>query len=621
MQDQTPIDKIHQLFAQAETVEPLAAAPDDRGDDQGDGRPEDWTPGAEWAPDAGECPGGPGDGDDLPPAPDPDAPECIAAEFPLSDFGNAQRLLQYFGRDMLFVPRLGWFRWQGKVWEADEDEIKVRLDAQKIAARILAEVEYLALAPWQVEALQLMRDTAEQLRDLEKLTDRTAADATRLRELRRIADTGAGVKAYLDKKKAAHRSHSKNAGNSSRITSMLQEARALSAVAVGALNTDKLALCCENGVIQFHQVEDPHAAAWGEPELKWRASLVPHAREQLISKMAAAPYDPAATCPNWLRFLETVQPDADMRAFLQRWFGYSLTGDTSEQKLVFLFGGGRNGKSTAVDTIARIMAAYGTTIPIETLTGPEQRKGSDATPDLVRLPGARFVRASEPEQGQKMKEALIKALTGGEAIMIRRMMQEFVEITPEFKLTISGNHKPEIRGSDDGIWRRVLLVPFLVQIAKEDVDQGLPAKLWAERAGILAWMVRGTLDYLAGGLREPQAVLDATEEYRQDSDPLRTFLLEDCEITGSPEHFERARDLVDAFNASLLEKGEGVWGKRTVSNQLKARAGTIKGPSGAVFREFKRSDTGYLGVRIGQAALDRIAQFGDELRSGAARKG
>lgn len=131
-----------------------------------------------------------------------------------------------------------------------------------------------------------------------------------------------------------------------------------------------------------------------------------------------------------MRFLERIQPEPEMRAFLQRWFGYSLTGLTNEQKLVFLHGGGRNGKSTLVDLVAKMMGEYATSMPIETLTGSETRKGSDATPDLVRLPGARMVRASEPEKGVQFKEALIKLLTGGEPIMVRRMRRNSLKSIP-----------------------------------------------------------------------------------------------------------------------------------------------------------------------------------------------
>lgn len=564
-------------------------------------------------------------GDYGPPPADPSAddPLSLGATFPLNDYGNGQRLITYFGDDVRFVPRLGWYRWDGRRWRADEDELDVRRDAQKIAKKILDEIPFIALEEWQAEILEEWRLVKSDCRKLEKkkrdeLSDHERSTLSGMLALKAEAEP---IEEYLAKARGSHRTHARNTGNTSKITNLLQEARVGVSMSVAELNADPLMVNCENGVLYFSQVVDEHDAGWGDDRPKWRVDLLPHDRRRLITKMVAAEYHPEAYAPTWMDFLKAVQPDPEVRAFLQRWFGYNITGLTVEQKLAFFHGMGSNGKSTMIDVIAKIVADYGTTIPIETLTGSEQRKGSDATPDLVRLPGARMVRSSEPEQGQRMKEALIKALTGGEAIMIRRMQQEFVEITPEFKLTISGNHKPEIRGADDGIWRRVALVDFPARFADKDKDRGLPQKLWAERDGILAWCVAGAIDYLNNGLQEPASVIQATEDYRKDSDPLRVFLTEECEITGNGDHFETGRDLADAFNGWLLSRADTTWGKRTIANQLKARAGLVKGPNGEVFEPGKISDTGYRGVRIKDDARDRIAQFGDELRSASQRRG
>jgi len=557
----------------------------------------------------------------VPPAPDP-VPYEIGAVYPLNDYGNGQRLVHYFGQDMLYVPRLGWFRYCGKRWAADEDEITVRQDAQKISAHILGEVDYLALEPYEQDALDLALATAKDLKalDAKPPKDRAEADRARHIELREIADRAVQIKAALNRRKAGHRSHAKNSGNTSKISNMLQEARTNIARAIGDLNADPMMVNVENGTLHFKLDLDPHDAEWGDRHPKWTAALLPHDRGNLISKMMPVAYRPQAECPNWRAFLDTVQPDPDMQGFLQRFAGYCMTGLTREQKMVFNFGGGRNGKSTFVDTLARIFADYGTTVPIETLTGIEQRKGSDATPDLVRLPGARFVRASEPEQGTRMKEAMIKALTGGEAIMIRRMMQEFVEVTPEFKLMLSGNHKPEIRGSDDGIWRRLLLVPWEVQIAEADVDKTLPDRLEAEAEGILAWMVQGCIKYLQTGLEEPQAVRIATDEYRESSDFMRLFLQTECQVTGAADDFERVLDLSNAFNAWRMDRAESVWGRTTVSKAIKERAQTPIGPAGQMYEFCKRSIHGYSGIVLSDVARDRVALYGEELRAAVGRK-
>lgn len=597
-------DKVRKVFDEAEDIDDVEGA---RGDDPTESAtlPADEDA---WRHDLPE------DHDEL---------VAQAARYPLNDYGNGQRLKLYYGRNTLFVPRLGWFRWQGQFWQADEDELAVRADAQKIAGRILEEVPYIHLEDWERSALDTWAQSKPELDELDKVkpSDLTEEMASRRAILWESRNRAQSVMQRLQKAKASHGSHSKNTGNTSKITNMLMECRVASATTVDALNADPMMVNCQNGTLRFVRDIDPHDADWGDVEPKWRVEHLDHDRTHLISKMMVAEYHRDAKCPYWLRFLEKVIPDPDERAFLQRWFGLTITGIKTEQKLVFLYGVGRNGKSTMIDIIARIMADYGTTIPIETLTGADQRKGSDATPDLVRLPGARLVRASEPEQGQRMKEALIKSLTGGEPIMIRRMQQEFVEITPEFKLTISGNHKPDIRGADDGIWRRIMLVNFGVQIPEDEVDETLSDKLWAERDGILAWLVEGCLDYLSAGLRPPASVRDATEEYRQDSDPLRVFLQTECDITGATADFVKGIDLQRGFNAWLLSKGEAAWGPRTVANGIKQRAGIVKSSDGHTFKWLKRSDSGYVGIRLNYEARDRIEDFKQELDNVMKRRG
>ncbi len=383
-----------------------------------------------------------------------------------------------------------------------------------------------------------------------------------------------------------------------------------------ALNTDPLAINCESATLVLVPEVDDHDAAWsGEaprPRHVVRERL--HERGDLITKMMPVVYDPDALCPVFDRFLEDIQPDPEMRAFLQRWFGYSLTGLTSEQKLVFLHGTGRNGKSTLVDLLAKMMGEYATSVPIETLTGSEQRKGADATPDLVRIPGARMVRASEPEEGLRFKEAMIKLLTGGEPIMIRKMREEFVEIDPIFKLTISGNHKPAVRGTDDGIWRRILLVPFDEQIQKDRVDHRLPAKLWAERSGILNWLLAGVRAFLDGGLQEPPGVTEATEEFRDESDPVRRFLMEAAEITGDAADFVSTKDMVDAFTLYLKDNGMAAWTGATVSRRFGEKADVFRtSPGGPVYSRRKTSAAnGFGGIRLVSEMWGRLRMAGQQ---------
>ncbi len=546
--------------------------------------------------------------DEPPLDPEVDPAEELArrcALYPLNDFGNGKRFTAYFGENTLFIPRVGWFVWDGRVWAQDDDQLEVRRVAQQVSAKVTAEAEFIRLEDWeaaQVADGELAREAAAEIRDNTTARNRTDEEKARLKDFDDQVERADELKKKLAKMRAGHHSHAKAAGNTNPINNMMREAQVDVYKPLKALNANKIMFNTENCVLWFEPVEkDPKTGKPTRFELRRRE----HERGLYLTKMMQVEYDPNATCPEFERFLKTVLPSDELRAFVQRWFGYSITGLTTEQKLAFLYGSGRNGKSTLLELIARIMGAYAASVPIESLSGTEQRKGGDATPDLVRLPGARMVRASEPERGTKMREALIKQLTGGADILVRRMMQEFVEVTPEFSLTIDGNYKPEIRGTDNGIWRRVLLVPFLVSIPDEDVDPLLPSTLWGERAGIFNWLLEGCRQWLEGGLNVPQEVLDATKEYRAESDPMQEFITSCCEVTGDKADFTRAREMNEAFTWWQVNSGQSdPWGTRTIFKHLKDKTDFFKDDQGRAFWHDKSNNTGWRGIRL----TDEFAQ-------------
>jgi putative DNA primase/helicase len=208
------------------------------------------------------------------------------------------------------------------------------------------------------------------------------------------------------------------------------------------------------------------------------------------------------------------------------------------------------------------------------------------------------VRASEPKEGEPLQEDLIKELTGGEKMMVRALHTNFIEFWPYFKLTMSGNHKPEVRGTDEGIWRRIHLVPWSVTIPEARRDRALGEKLWAERSGILNHLIAGLLDYLEGGLQVPVQVSDATREFREESDPVGTFLTQCCLVTGEAADSLRSLDLVEAFNWWLSESGGGEWRPRTVSIAIKKKSRQWKSAAGRSFTERKASTMAYDGIRF-----------------------
>lgn len=250
----------------------------------------------------------------------------------------------------------------------------------------------------------------------------------------------------------------------------------------------------------------------------------PHDPELHLTKMAAVA--PGGTCVTWLAFLDRVTAgDRELQAFIQRMFGYALTGDTSAHALFFLFGTGANGKSVAIDTIAGILADYHRTAPIETFTASTTERHPT---ELASLRGSRLVSAVETEEGRRWAESRIKALTGGDKIAARFMRQDYFEFAPQFKLIIAGNHKPGLRSVDEAIRRRFHLVPFTVTIPLEERDLNLRDKLKAEWPGILQWLIDGCLSWQQNGLCPPQAVVDATAAYLDAEDALSAWIDECC---------------------------------------------------------------------------------------------
>lgn len=271
---------------------------------------------------------------------------------------------------------------------------------------------------------------------------------------------------------------------------------------------DPFLLCTPGGVVDLRSGE-----------------LRPAERDDHTTKITAVAPAETAHCPTWLSFLhEATHGDEDLIEFLQRWFGYCLTGTTSEHALLFVYGPGGNGKGVLLVTIAGILGCYSTTAAMDTFTAS---KGDRHPTDLAMLAGARLVMTTETEEGRAWAEARIKAMTGGDPITARFMKKDFFTYTPAFKLTISGNHKPALRNVDDAARRRFNVVPFLRK--PEVPDPNLTEKLRAEWPGILRWMIDGCLEWQRVGLKRPQAVLDATAEYFAEQDVLAQWIDEGCE--------------------------------------------------------------------------------------------
>jgi len=420
-----------------------------------------------------------------PPAPPDDRK---LAEEPRNDLGNGRRLIDRYGHDLIDVAAAGWHVWNGRRWRPSvgqhggpgPEALRLAHDTAKMIAAEAAAIT--AEAPPLPAAAEDKSQAAQELR---------AQHRTILA------------------KAAAHRSFGIVSGNIGKIEGMLKAAAPYLRRTPDQLDAGPLLLNCENGTLDLG-VSPP--------------VLRPHARGDLITHLAPVAYDPEAGCDTWRNFLARILPDPDLRLFLQTWFGYCLSALTVEQRLVLAYGTGANGKTVLMNAVAHVLGDYAATVPIETFLHQGRRGGGDATPDLARLPGRRLVVAAEPETGARLAESMVKAATGGEAIAVRHLYENQFEFLPSFKLMISANVKPSIRGQDEGIWRRVLLLPFNVFIPEAERDRHLLDRLKAEAAGILNWMLDGWMVYRERGLVVPDKVLAATELYRSESDSVREFL-------------------------------------------------------------------------------------------------
>lgn len=382
----------------------------------------------------------------------------------LDDCGNAIRFCNQYGKITKHCERWGkWFIWDGQRWKEDDNNMIYYL-AKKVSKSIYNEA---AACSDQKDSLELS--------------------------------------------KWAHES-----SNNSRINAMVESTKSEHDYGIpirfDSLDTDPYLFNMVNGTFDLRTIEK-----------------FPHDQITMITKLSPVEYDKNAVCPQWLAFLNRIfrnqKEKEQLISFLQRACGYSLTGDTKEQVMFFLYGSGANGKSTFIDVIQYIMGDYGAATESTTFT---TQKGDAIRNDIARLVGMRFVSASENSTESLLDEALVKKLTGGEKISARFLHQEFFEFYPSFKIWWGFNHQPYIRDNTNSIWRRILLVPFEEKIPEKEQDKKLALKLHNEASGIFNWMVDGLIEYNRIGLQPPEVVKAATQEYREDQDILHDFIKECC---------------------------------------------------------------------------------------------
>jgi len=326
----------------------------------------------------------------------------------------------------------------------------------------------------------------------------------------------------MDRRKriAAHGASSENAGRIRAMISLTQSEPGIPAQ-MELFDRDNHMLNVKNGTINLKTGE-----------------LMPHRREDMITRLIPIEYDPEAKCPRWDQFLREVmiEPNGGLKVdFLKNFIGYTLTGENKERMFLILYGGGKNGKSTMLEVIRELMGDYGTATNADTFM---TRKRGDPTNDLARLKGARYVSAIETEEDRTLAEAFIKSVTGGDTITARFLFEEFFDFEPQFKLWLASNHLPKVKGTDDAIWDRIALINFKMRYSTErpneertaPPDMNLKDTLKAELPGILAQAVEAAKAWYEKKLSIPDDVRKATQDYREEEDELKLFFDTKCVI-------------------------------------------------------------------------------------------
>lgn len=324
-------------------------------------------------------------------------------------------------------------------------------------------------------------------------------------------------------------------------------------------------LNCQNGIVNLRNGE-----------------LMPHDANFMMSKICFSEYDASGKKPElWLKFLDDVtNGNKELQEYIQRCIGYSISGSNREQCAYFLYGMGNNGKSTFLDTIADLLGGYSSNAQPETIM-MKKFGGDSANSDIARLKSARLVTCEEPTEGVRLNEGLLKQLTGGSKITCRFLYGDEFEYTPEFKIWVATNHKPVIRGTDVGIWRRIKLIPFEVNIPKEKVDKNLKWKLRKEFPQIMKWAIDGCIKWQKQGIVEPACVLDAVKEYKHEMDLLAGFIDQCIEIDYDCDDKVIASDLYKVYAKWAKENKEFEMSSKKffteISNKLPDKGRNAKG--------------------------------------------
>jgi P4 family phage/plasmid primase-like protien len=467
-----------------------------------------------------------------------------------TDLYNAEQLIADCGRDFIYCCGLNWVEWNGSCWVGDKKF--------GIEARSYDTVRRLAIEAR--EGLKVAKAVKASLEDSE------AVDGA-------VDEAVASVKRAKKALKWAAASQ-----NDSKIEAMIKRARSLPGVICipDDFDTDPYLLNAKNGTIDLRT-----------------GDFREHRREDRITKLAPVDYDPAATAPLWDTFLKRIfDNDAELIGFVQRFLGYASTGRVSEEKFAVFYGTGANGKSTLLNAVRYVLGDYYSQADPDILLESKGPSSAKADSEKAALKGARLAVCSETSRARTINEGLLKQLASTDRIVGRRLYNEPIKFTPTHKLILVTNHKPRIRTTDEGTWRRLALIPFNVEIPVEERDGEFVEKLKAEAPGILRWLVTGCLEWQRQGLGSCKATSAATQEYREDEDVVGSWL-DEC-VTIEPTAKCTISALYDSYK-NWCERGSVYpTAKRTLGADLNQRG-------------FKSVKSGSLRSRVGLKLKEAVA--------------
>ena len=477
-----------------------------------------------------------------------------------SDTDNAERLQRHFGEDMLVLAqskarKATYAVWDGTHWDIDTGDPRSLAVAQQLGGRIAMETEFLEYSPDEFDAVKA---ASEALKKEEH--ERTPVE-------KKLATAAMNAKENLGKRKKRRMDHAVTSKNKARLEAMLTCLAPHVMRGPDDFNADPLKVALLDHTLVFSRtIERVRNPAYDDPDdsrddlpefIERKVAKVEaskgHRRTDLMTQIVPVSYDKKATCPKWTAFLERMLPNDDVRRMVQVASGLGLVGLTV-QKLFFHYGFGANGKSVYMETLCRLFGDIAVTLPSESFIG-EGNSGGAASPDMARLYGRRFLRVKELPEGEDLRENLVKDLTGGEDFTVRDLFQGYFDFKPIFTGHMSGNGYPRITGTDNGIWRRMVVVHWPVTLKQEEQREfeEVVSEFRPEYSGILNWLIEGVKIFLNEGLVIPDSVKEKTQEYRDEMDPTSAFCA-NCVVPD--EHGQvTARDFYQAYVDYTVDQG------------------------------------------------------------------